>query len=69
MIELGHRERVLRSIEYRDIDRTPSFLRAEPVVNMKIKQKYGLKGDMEIIKFFDTDAVQIPVLKSPPICQ
>lgn len=65
MIELGHRERVLRSIEYRDIDRTPSFYRAEPVVNMKIKQKYGLKGDMEIIRLFNTDAVQILVLKSP----
>lgn len=61
LTELSHRERVLRTIEHRDIDRIPMFFRAETVVKEKIKERHNLKEDMDIVKFYDTDAIWVPV--------
>lgn len=56
--ELGCRERVLRTIDYKDIDRVPFFFRADQAVNERIKKRYGLKDDMDILSFYGSDAIQ-----------
>ena len=43
--ELSHRERVLRTVEQRDIDRIPLFFRAEPGIMAEIKKAYQLQED------------------------
>jgi uroporphyrinogen decarboxylase len=58
---LSHRERVLRTIKGRDIDRVPSFFRAEPPVKQRLKREYKLKSDTELISHFDADAIHIHV--------
>ena len=58
---LGHRERILRTIEGRDIDRVPCFFRAEPVVKQRLEKEFNLKSDLELISHFDTDAIHIHV--------
>ncbi len=65
MAELGHRERLMRTIEYKETDRVPLFYRAEDVVNRKIKEAYGLKNYYDIIRYFDSDAIQVPVVRNP----
>lgn len=67
--KLKHRERVMRSIYYRDIDRIPFFFRADPVLENRIRNKLGLKNHMEVIKFFDADALHINVpIKQDYLC-
>jgi len=58
---LGHRERVLRTIEGRDIDRIPCFFRAEPPVKKRLKEELNLKSDQDLISYFHTDAIHIGV--------
>ena len=58
---ITHRERVLRSIEYKQIDRIPFFFRAETSITERLKKKYNLKEDLDIISYFDADAIHIGV--------
>lgn len=58
-VKLGHRERVMLSLEYKDIDRVPFFFRAEDAIKKKLKERYRLKDDLDIISYFDADAIQI----------
>ncbi len=58
---LGHRERVLRTIEGRDIDRIPFFFRAEPPVKERLKKEFNLESEMDLISYFDADAIHIGV--------
>lgn len=60
-VSLGHRKRVLRTIEGRDIDRVPSFFRAEEPVKERLKKEFNLGTDMDLISYFDSDAVHIGV--------
>ncbi|MEA2062694.1 MAG: uroporphyrinogen decarboxylase family protein [Gemmatimonadota bacterium] len=61
MARPGHRERVLRTIRGRDIDRIPFFFRAEPPVKKRLKREFNLKTDMDLISYFDADAIHIGV--------
>ena len=58
---LDHRERVLRTIEGKDIDRIPFFFRAEAPIKERLKKKYNLSQDSDLISYFDADAVHIGV--------
>ena len=58
---LGHRERVLRSLERRDIDRVPVYFRAEPPVRERLKKELSLKSERELAAHFGSDSVQLPV--------
>jgi uroporphyrinogen decarboxylase len=55
---LGHRERVMRTLEYRDIDRIPFYFRADTLIIERLKKRYGLKDTYGIIGYFDADAVR-----------
>jgi len=57
--ELGHRERVLRSIKFRDLDRLPCYFAAENDAKQKLRQQLGVKTDLELIRFFGADAIEI----------
>jgi uroporphyrinogen decarboxylase len=59
--ELSHRERVLRAVEHKDLDRLPCFFRAEKVVADRLKKKYRLKNDLDLISHFGADALHISV--------
>jgi len=58
---LSHRERVLRTIEHKDIDRIPFFFRAETPVKERLKKELELKEDLDLISYFDADAINIDV--------
>jgi len=58
---LDHRQRVLRTIEGKDIDRIPFFFRAEPPVKQRLKKELNLETDMDLISYFDADAIHIGV--------
>ena len=58
---LGHRERFLRSLEYRDIDRPPAFFRAEQCVRERLRYELDLADDLALIRHFGADAVHIGV--------
>jgi uroporphyrinogen decarboxylase len=62
---LSHRERILRAIEGKEVDRVPLFFRADAAVNGRIRRHYGLKTDDEIPHFFGTDAVHVPLARNP----
>lgn len=59
---LGHRERVLRTLDYKDIDRIPIFFRAEEEVKTQLGKELNLKEELDFIRYYDADAIQIPVL-------
>ena len=61
MIELGHRERFLRSVRGEDLDRVPVFFRAEEVIRRKIREVHGLNDDSDMIKMYGADAIQCPL--------
>ena len=56
-IKLGSKERVLRSIEGRDIDRVPCFFRAEHEVVGTLMRKLRLKSPKEVEAHFGSDAI------------
>ncbi|MFC1544635.1 uroporphyrinogen decarboxylase family protein [Gemmatimonadota bacterium] len=58
---LGHRERLLRSLEYRDIDRPPAFFRADLCVRQRLCADLGLKDEAALIGHFGADAIHIGV--------
>ena len=58
---LGHRERVLRSLERKDIDRVPVYFRAEPPVRERLKRELELRSERELAAHFGSDSVQLLV--------
>lgn len=58
---LGHRERVLRSIEHRDIDRVACYFAAEEETQAVLRERLGLREAREAIRFFDADTIQVTV--------
>ena len=63
-IELGNRDRVIRTIEHRDIDRIPLFHRANSNLNDYIKKTYNFKNDNDILSFYGSDAITTYVVKN-----
>ena len=61
-MNLGHRERVLRSLEGKDFDRPPAFFRAETPVRERLKHELGAGSDLELASHFETDAVHVNVV-------
>ncbi|OGV74905.1 MAG: hypothetical protein A3K19_09190 [Lentisphaerae bacterium RIFOXYB12_FULL_65_16] len=63
--QLTHRERILRAIEYQDVDRMPTCFRAEPLVIDLLKKEFNLKDELDIIRYFDADAVHAVIKYKP----
>ncbi len=62
----GHRERVLRSIEHRDIDRVACYFAAEAETQAMLHARLGLKDAQEATRFFDADTLQVTVYCALP---
>ncbi|MBW7996479.1 MAG: hypothetical protein FVQ81_07930 [Candidatus Glassbacteria bacterium] len=58
-IILGHRERLLRSLENREVDRPPCFFRAEEPVRARLEKELSLSGEPGLIGHFDADALHL----------
>jgi uroporphyrinogen decarboxylase len=52
------RERVLRAIDHRDVDRVPCLFRAEEEVQARVREAFGLRGLVEITRYFGAGTVQ-----------
>jgi len=61
---LTHRERVMRAISHQEIDRIPMYHRADFSVNERIKKKFKLKDDADILSHFDIDALSVSIIPS-----
>lgn len=62
--ELGHRERVLRSLAHQNIDRVASFFFAEEEVRVRVCHELALADELDILRFFEVDTVRAwPVMK------
>jgi uroporphyrinogen decarboxylase len=57
--QLRSRERVLRAIEHREVDRVPCFFAAEEDVQERVMQAFGLDSVLAITRFFGADTVQV----------
>ncbi|MBE9566239.1 MAG: hypothetical protein IMF16_05790 [Proteobacteria bacterium] len=64
--ELGHRERVLRAIEHREVDRPAFFFAAEEEVEQRLMGELGLADRLEIIRHFEADTIQVSVYQDLP---
>jgi uroporphyrinogen decarboxylase len=62
MAELTSRERVVRALEYREVDRVPVFFRAEPALRGRLRAELGVSSDAELDRRFGSDAVHVPVI-------
>jgi len=63
---LDHRDRVLRSIEHRDIDRVACYFAAEAETQAMLQERLGLRDAQEATRFFDADTVQVTVYCALP---
>ena len=63
---LGHRERVLRVIDHREVDRVPCFFLAEPEVEARVARDLGVDGRLGITRHFDADTIQVTAYFAPP---
>ncbi len=63
---LGHRERVLRAIHQREVDRVPCFFLAEPEVEARVARDLGVDGHLGIVRHFDADTIQATAYFTPP---
>ena len=59
--ELGSRDRVLRAIEHRDVDRIPCFFAAEEEVRQRLMDAFGLDSALAIARHFDADTIQVSI--------
>lgn len=64
MKELSSRERFLRSVERKDIDRVPLFHRAEPRIDDAIRARLGLTPGESLADYFGADSMGTPVVRS-----
>jgi uroporphyrinogen decarboxylase len=63
---LGHRDRVMRSIEHRDVDRVACYFAAEEETQAILHARLGLRGVVEATRFFDADTIQATVYCAIP---
>jgi uroporphyrinogen decarboxylase len=63
---LGHRERVLRAIEHREVDRVPFFFAAEEDVQERVMAALGLREPLAITRHFDADTIHVGVYQEAP---
>jgi uroporphyrinogen decarboxylase len=63
---LGHRDRVLRSIEHRDVDRVACYFAAEAEGQAMLRARLGLRDAEEATRFFDADTIQVTVYCALP---
>ncbi|HUU53891.1 MAG TPA: uroporphyrinogen decarboxylase family protein [Armatimonadota bacterium] len=59
--ELGSRERVLRAIEHREVDRIPCFFAAEEEVRERLMDALGLDSALAITRHFGADTIQVSI--------
>ncbi len=58
---LGHRDRVIRSIEHRDVDRVACYFAAEEETQAMLEARLDLKDVLEATRFFDADTIQATI--------
>ena len=58
---LGHRDRVMRSIEHGDVDRVACYFAAEEETQAMLHARLGLTGVVEATRFFDADTIRATV--------
>lgn len=64
MKALGHRERVMRTIDQQDVDRVPMLFRTEPEPLEAICRHFNLTDEWDVLRFFDVDVVtRLPIYK------
>ncbi len=63
---LGHRDRVIRSIEHRDVDRVACYFAAEEETQAILHARLGLRDAVEGTRFFDADTIQATVYYAIP---
>jgi uroporphyrinogen decarboxylase len=64
--ELGHRERVLRAVEHREVDRAPCYFAAEEEVEERMMRSLGLAHPLDITRYLDADTVQVSIYQEVP---
>ena len=65
MAEMTGRERVLRSVDHRDVDRVPIFFRAEPALRERLRSRLALSDDADLDARFSSDAVHVNAVWKP----
>jgi uroporphyrinogen decarboxylase len=63
---LGHRDRVMRSIEHRDVDRVACYFAAEEETQAMLHARLGLSDALEATRFFDADTIQATIYCAIP---
>ncbi|MCE5273468.1 hypothetical protein LLH00_19495, partial [bacterium] len=56
---LGSRDRFLRALDGRDLDRPPGFFRAEAPVLARLRKELGLESALGLARHFGADAVHV----------
>ena len=62
---MNGRERIIRTIERKEVDRPALYYRALPSVTETCRKAYGLKTNAEVPIFLGSDAIQVPVTYKP----
>ncbi|MFB3883341.1 MAG: uroporphyrinogen decarboxylase family protein [Armatimonadota bacterium] len=60
------RERFLRAIDHREVDRTPCFVAAEEEVWPRLMEHVGATTQLEVIRHFGGDSVQVSFYRPIP---
>jgi uroporphyrinogen decarboxylase len=60
------RERFLRAIEHREVDRTPCFVAAEEEVWPRLMEHVGVSTHLDVIRHFGGDSVQVSFYRPLP---
>ena len=63
---LGHRDRVIRSIEHADVDRVACYFAAEEETQAMLHARLGLRDAVEATRFFEADTIQATVYCTMP---
>jgi len=65
MTEMTHKERILRAIEYKEVDRPPCFFRAEQEVNARLIAARNLASEVDLLNYYGSDAIQVFAAYNP----
>jgi uroporphyrinogen decarboxylase len=60
------RERFLRAVEHREVDRTPCFVAAEEEVWPRLMEHVGVCTQLDVIRHFGGDSVQVSFYREIP---
>jgi len=66
MTPLSHRDRLLRAISHQEVDRVPATFIAEPDVQARVQQAFGLEDLYAVIRHFGCDTTHVGIYKAPP---